>query len=237
PTYVKMYAYVKMLQCEELDEFVDSTFQMPTVDDPTYPAVQKKVKRARAIIIMRLTAKDHKSTIDNSTQAKDLWIGFKGWAKKLSDAELTAISHNFAALKMVSGEIMHDYITRALDMFNKLSKHSDFVQTVRNGITQIIRGLDDELYATEKVVVTYAQPKDFDELKERLLGIEAERLAKRKGQSEPATALYAGHDGGHKFRGCFTCGGDHLARDCPKKGISSVAPGSGRSSSGSRLPI
>ncbi|GLI68281.1 hypothetical protein VaNZ11_012641, partial [Volvox africanus] len=88
---------------------------------------------------------------------------------------------------------------------------------VLNGITQIIHGLDDELYATEKVV-TYVQLKDFNELKERLLGIEVERLVKRKVQPEPATALYAGRDGGHKFRGCFTYGGDHLSRYCPKKG-------------------
>ncbi|GLC41061.1 hypothetical protein PLESTB_000947700 [Pleodorina starrii] len=223
-----------LLDCEDLDDVIKREFVMPAVGDAKYESVRKKVKRARAIMIMRLSASEHKSIIDGTTQAKDLWAGLEGWASQLNVAELNAVSRSFQSLLLGSEEKMHAYVTRALNLFEKLAKHRDFAVSERNGIVQIIRGLPDAVYATEKSVFLLSNyPKDFHELKEKLLALEAEKLASgRRTEPDTATALFAGR-GGPKFGGCFNCGGNHFARDCPK-GNASAASGSGRSSGGSR---
>ncbi|GIL87679.1 hypothetical protein Vretifemale_15713, partial [Volvox reticuliferus] len=114
-------------------------------------------------------------------------------------------------------------------LYDKLSKHKDFAQSERNGIIQIVRGLPDALYATEKKIFVMSNyPKDFSELKEKLLAMEAESLSVRRTESDTATAFFAGRGGPH-IR-CFNCGGNHFARECPaNKGSASNTSGSGRS--------
>lgn len=72
---------------------------------------------------------------------------------------------------------------------------------------QIVRGLPDALYATEKNCVISNYPKDSNELKEKLLAMEAGMLASsRRTEPDTATALFAGR-GGPKF-GRYNCGGN-----------------------------
>lgn len=163
--FMKVHA---LLECEDLDEFINPEFDLPVFTEATYESTMMRMKKAREIIIVRLTAIDHERIIGGTTQAKDLWAGLKGWALQLNVAELSVVSKSFQSLEMHSGERMHDYVTRAMKLA-KLSRHSDSPQSERNEIVHIVRGLPDALYATEKkIIFMFGYPKDFSKLKEKL---------------------------------------------------------------------
>lgn len=51
---------------------------------------------------------------------------------------------------------MQDYVTQALNLLDKLAKHRDFAQSGRNGKVQIVRGLPDAPYVTEKIIIFFS---------------------------------------------------------------------------------
>ncbi|GIL77025.1 hypothetical protein Vretimale_3258 [Volvox reticuliferus] len=172
-----------LLQYEDLDSVLESSFALPSVDNPDYATMVKKVKKARTIIILGLEAADHKSIVDSTKEAKDLWAGLKGWAGQLN-VQLNSVSKSFQSLEMQHNEKMPDHMTRASNLYDKLSKHEDFAQSELNGIIQIDRGLPDDRFNTEKMIT----------------------------ESDTTTALLAGRGG--PCKSCFNCGGNHFARDC-----------------------
>lgn len=84
-----------LLQFEDLYEYIEPEFVLPAFTDAKYEVKMKGMKKARAMLIMRLTAIDHKTIIEGSSQANDLWAGLKGWALQLNMAELSAVSNHF----------------------------------------------------------------------------------------------------------------------------------------------
>jgi hypothetical protein len=120
-----------LLTSEEYIDFVAANYVLP-VDPVLLAAARKKIMKARAIIIMRLSSQEHGTIVETTTEAKDLWQGVLVWTAQLNKAEVQAVVQAFQGLKMQKDEGMHAYITRATNLRGKLKPHQHFVVTERD---------------------------------------------------------------------------------------------------------
>ncbi|EFJ45534.1 hypothetical protein VOLCADRAFT_94300 [Volvox carteri f. nagariensis] len=188
-------------------------------------------------MVLLLDARVHKNLIQSSNTAKELWDGLRKMYDDLNDAEVASLAEAFEQIKKGDNEAVDAYVTRAYEMYLKVTRHEDYKMSVPLGILKSVRGLSDNEFGTEeRVFRATGYPKTFEELRARLLAINAEaNVSARKTESEPVAAFIANRSSkAHLI--CYSSGNTgHIARECSNaKGGTMQSPGFGSSSS--RVP-